>query len=101
MHLPLLFAALLFASAEGSLPDVEVENSNPEKPGQTRSDNGVKMILHYCPPGTFLMGSPADEPARDVYETQHKVTLTGGFWMAETEVTQGQWQQVMNLTLRQ
>ena len=101
MHLPLLFAALLIAPAEGSLPDVEVENSNPEKPGKTRSDNGVKMILHYCPPGTFLMGSPADEPARDAYETQHKVTLTEGFWMAETEVTQGQWQQVMNLTLRQ
>ncbi|MES2468107.1 MAG: formylglycine-generating enzyme family protein [Verrucomicrobiota bacterium] len=100
MHLPLLFAALLIASAEGSLPAVEAENSNPEKPGQTRSDNGVKMILHYCPPGTFLMGSPEDEPARDAYETQHKVTLTEGFWMAETEVTQGQWQQVMNLSLQ-
>ena len=99
MRLPLLFAAFFIASAEASLPGVEVEKSNPEKPGQPRSDNGVKLVLRYCPPGTFLMGSPADEPGRDTYETQHKVTLTEGFWMAETEVTQGQWQQVMNLTL--
>ena len=28
-------------------------------------------------------------------ETQRRVTITQGFWIAETEVTQGQWKSVM------
>lgn len=42
------------------------------------------------PPGTFTMGSPEDEPERDDYETQHTVTLTTPFEIAETEVTNQQ-----------
>jgi formylglycine-generating enzyme required for sulfatase activity len=41
------------------------------------------------------MGSPESEKRRSNNETQHKVTLTKGFWMAETEVTQEMWQAVM------
>lgn len=69
-------------------------------PGQMREDNGLKMPLHWCPPGSFVMGSPDTEAGRDSYETEHKVTLTKGFWMAETETTQGQWSAVMNTSLR-
>ena len=68
-------------------------------PGQTRQDNSLEMKLHWCPPGSFLMGSPESETGRDAYETPHKVTLTQGFWMGETEVTQGQWQQIMQRSL--
>ncbi len=46
------------------------------------------------------MGSPAEEPGRDESEVSHHVTLTQGFWIGETEVTQGQWQTVMKLSLR-
>ncbi len=53
------------------------------------------MALRYAPPGTFTMGSPEDEPGRDEVETQHQVELTRGFWIGETEVTQGQWQRLM------
>ncbi len=53
--------------------------------------NGVKMTLCWCPPGTFLMGSPATEAGRQEDEVQHEVTLTRGFWMAKTETTQAQW----------
>ena len=41
------------------------------------------------------MGSPTTEKGRFSNETQHKVVLTKGFWMGETEVTQGQWKAVM------
>jgi formylglycine-generating enzyme required for sulfatase activity len=46
-------------------------------------------------PGTFMMGSPEGEPDRDADEVQHRVTLTRDFLMQATEVTQGQYQEVM------
>ena len=57
--------------------------------------NGVEFAFRWCPPGTFTMGSPTDEEDRDSDETQHEITLTKGFWMMETEVTQKQWKAVM------
>ena len=57
---------------------------------------GLEMV--WCPPGKFLMGSPASEPDRQSNETQHEVTLTQGFWLGKTEVTQAQWQAVMGNT---
>ncbi len=53
--------------------------------------NGVMLDLVWCPPGTFMMGSPESELERSTIETQHQVTLTQGFWMGKYEVTQGQW----------
>ena len=38
------------------------------------------------------MGSPAYEPERSNNETQHPVTLSRGFWIAETPVTQALWE---------
>ncbi len=58
--------------------------------------NGVKMTLCWCPPGAFMMGSPATEAGREANEVQHEVTLTQGFWMAKTETTQGQWTALMS-----
>jgi formylglycine-generating enzyme len=55
---------------------------------------GVEMTFAFVPPGTFLMGSPATEPERTDDETQHRVTLTEGFWLAVHAVTQGQWEAV-------
>jgi len=56
---------------------------------------GVSLELVWIAPGTFVMGSPASESGREVDETQHRVTLTTGFWMGRYEVTQRQWQQIM------
>jgi len=59
---------------------------------------GVDVKFRWCPPTGakgFMMGSPPMEKERDSDETQHKVVLTKGFWMGETEVTQGQWEAVM------
>jgi formylglycine-generating enzyme required for sulfatase activity len=41
--------------------------------------------------GNLTMGSPADELGRDPDETQHQVTLTHGFYMQTTEVTNQQY----------
>lgn len=46
-------------------------------------------------PGSFVMGSPANEEGRFSDEVQHPVTLTQGFWLSDHEVTQGEYWAVM------
>jgi formylglycine-generating enzyme required for sulfatase activity len=51
--------------------------------------------LRWIEPGRFLMGSPPDEPERaDDEGPRHAVTLTRGFWLADTACTQLLWQAV-------
>jgi len=57
--------------------------------------NSLGMKFVWIPPGSFMMGSPKEEKLRHEEETQHKVTLTKGFYMGVDTVTQEQWQQVM------
>jgi formylglycine-generating enzyme required for sulfatase activity len=49
----------------------------------------------FISPGTFIMGSPEHEPGRGSDETQHEVTLTRGYFIQTTPVTQEQWKDVM------
>lgn len=57
------------------------------------------VAVRWVPPGRFTMGSPASEKGREANETlhelQHEVTLSRGFFLAETECTQAQWESVM------
>jgi formylglycine-generating enzyme required for sulfatase activity len=53
------------------------------------------MTFVYIPAGTFAMGSPPGESGRDPDEARHQVTLSRGFYMQTTEVTQEQWNAVM------
>lgn len=62
--------------------------------GQVWNKNSLAIPFRWCPPGTFTMGTPG---ATDD-ESPVSVTLTLGFWLAETEVTQGQWERVMGTT---
>jgi len=65
-------------------------------PWATASVSGMVVTFRYCPPGKFLMGSPASEEGRNNDEgPQHEVELTRGFWLGETPVTQSLWQAVM------
>jgi len=76
--------------------DIEWELTAP-RAKQTKVDAiaGIEFTFAYIAPGTFMMGSPSSEPGRDSDERQHRVTLTKGFYMQTTEVTQGQWKAVM------
>ncbi len=56
----------------------------------------ISMDMIFCPPGTFTMGSPTNETGRGTDETQHQVTLSHGFYLGKYEVTQAQYQAVMN-----
>ncbi len=57
----------------------------------------IRHVLRWIEPGTFMMGSPKDEADREslgVDETLHQVTLSEGFWLGATTVTQALWQAV-------
>jgi formylglycine-generating enzyme required for sulfatase activity len=62
--------------------------------------NSIGMIFVYIAPGTFMMGSPSDEPQRDSDEIQHDVQLTEGFCMQTTEVTNQQFVDFLNAVNR-
>ena len=52
--------------------------------------------LRWIEPGCFMMGSPEDEPERSSDEgPRHWVTLSRGFWLADSACTQALWQAVM------
>src|ERR1035441_10265655 len=56
--------------------------------------DGARYIL--IPPGSFNMGcSPGDSECRQDENPVHRVTITKGFWLAQTEVTQAAWVRVM------
>lgn len=44
------------------------------------------IAFRWCPAGTFTMGED---------DKKVEVTLTAGYWLGETEITQGQWQKLM------
>ncbi|MBQ9126485.1 MAG: SUMF1/EgtB/PvdO family nonheme iron enzyme [Thermoguttaceae bacterium] len=86
------------SSAQTSSPETSssVAWTGTPTPGTQNSleIKGATYNFRYCPAGTFTMGSPESESGRFSWENQHEVTLTRGFWMLETEVTQALWESV-------
>ncbi|MFO0954493.1 MAG: bifunctional serine/threonine-protein kinase/formylglycine-generating enzyme family protein [Isosphaeraceae bacterium] len=72
-----------------------------KSPGEEVEATGLKLVLCWCPAGTFVMGSPKDEPGHQADEEQVKVTLSRGFWLGKYEVTQAQWRSLMGTSLRE
>ena len=101
-HRPtLVFAGLLAAaaltvgaSAEDPLPPTPTKVSPAAAPlNRTIEKLGLELV--WIKPGTFVMGSPATETDRHKAEgPQTEVTLTQGFWLGKTPVTQGQYEAV-------
>lgn len=56
---------------------------------------GITQRFRYIEPNTFMMGSPEDEKGRYSNEDYHQVTLTQGYWLADTTCTQALWRAVM------
>jgi len=57
--------------------------------------NSIGMELIEIPAGKFTMGIPVGEKGRQENEAQITVTLIKPFSLGKTEVTQGQWKEVM------
>ncbi len=80
-------------------PANEVVPLQPEAPPAARAvkvnpKDGLRYIS--IPPGSFMMGcSPGDTECQDVEKPAHPVTLTQGFWIGQTPVTQAAFQRVM------
>ncbi|WP_432737419.1 formylglycine-generating enzyme family protein [Maridesulfovibrio sp. FT414] len=55
----------------------------------------VEQVMRWIRPGIFMMGSPEGEPERSGGEILHEVTLTKGYWLADTACTQELWTKVM------
>jgi formylglycine-generating enzyme required for sulfatase activity/dienelactone hydrolase len=65
-------------------------------PVEAVGPGGIAFVL--VPPGTFLMGSPDDEPGRKPDERLHPVTLTKPFYLAKHEVTVAQFRAFVEAT---
>ena len=90
-------ARVWVARAEGlmaKLKESEAVDRTRREVGESWT-NSLGMEFMWIAPGSFLMGSPADEEGRFADELQHEVRISEGFWMKKYEVTQGEWELVM------
>ena len=90
-YLPCLSLAVVLAS------HVSI-HAQPKQAPPKNFTNSIDMKFVWILPGTFMMGTPKEEEHSIVSfdkETQHKVTLTKGFYMGVYTVTQEEWQEIM------
>lgn len=57
--------------------------------------SGATLPVRWISAGSFEMGSPDSESGRVDDEVLHEVTLSDGYFIAETELTQQQWVSLM------
>ena len=62
-------------------------------PLEYKNETGMRFSL--VPAGTYLVGSPIAEAKRQKKEKQHLVTITKAYYIGVTEITQGEWLQVL------
>ena len=85
------FAFISTVVALASCFPIQAQPKDPPKP----FTNSIGMKFVWIPPGSFMMGSSKEEKERKDDETQHKVTLTKGYYLGAYHVTQEEWQAVM------
>lgn len=93
----LLLVAFVGAVAWFAAPSSVAPEPEPKQTNFTETAYGMSMKMIWVDGGTFKMGSNNGE---DDEMPIHDVTLDG-YWIAETEVTQAQWEAVMGTTIRQ
>jgi len=63
---------------------------------KTKVNAADGLTYVWIPPGTFQMGcSPEDSECKDLEKPAHSATLTQGFWIAQTLVTQAAYKKVI------
>ncbi len=90
------------------VPDDQGQNSQVDVPSPPKPfANSIGMTLVYVPPGEFMMGSrdSAEEVTKKGSANssnftdehpRHRVKITNGFYMGKKEVTQFQYEEIMN-----
>jgi len=92
----LLAAAMVATGCTKPKPVAKAVLTQSGREMVVRLRNDVTMKLVLVPAGSFLMGSPDNEPNRDRDEGPRRtVTLGKGFFVGVTEVTQEQYEAVM------
>lgn len=76
---------------------ITVFDGEPQGEQEFELVDGVGITMVWIPAGDFFMGSPVDEFERhDDEGPVHRVTIPHGFWMSRYELTQGQWEAVVD-----
>jgi formylglycine-generating enzyme required for sulfatase activity len=85
------------ATEKKAAPTVPRETTFPQpaqprdpKPGEIYTD-GFGLRFRWVPNGTFTVGSPETDPDRSQIEEMARSFANRGFWLAESELTQGFW----------
>ena len=55
----------------------------------------LELEMLWCEPGVFTMGSPDNEPGRQLNENQSRFALSKGFFLGKYEVTQEQYEKII------
>ena len=71
-----------------------LEQLEQEALHQHAEAQAVRLTMVKIPAGSFLMGSPEDEPQRSEDERPHHEVKLESFFMAQTPITQAQWRAV-------
>ncbi len=67
-----------------------IARAQPPAPGTVEENPKDQLKYVYIPPGTFMMGcSPGDSECADDERPAHRVVITRGIWLGQTEVTVG------------
>jgi len=84
----------LFASATAALAELaKIDADQPPVIAAAKPTTDL-IPLARIPAGSFLMGSPEDEPGRSKAEGPQREVTLAAFWMAQTPITQAQWREV-------
>ena len=80
-------SGIAFQEATGPAPKVGDYKLNPK--------DGLRYV--WVPPGNFTAGcSPGDKECYEDETPTRKITLTRGFWLGQTEVTQAAFRKIMD-----
>lgn len=97
------YAILLVFTGLQLSPQTVAPTGSPKaqapQPGQTEVNPADGLTYVWIPPGTFIMGcSPGDAECDVDEKPTHRVTITRGFRMGQTPVTQEAYQRVTGKT---
>jgi formylglycine-generating enzyme required for sulfatase activity len=100
MQPPALFLCVTLAAcacrvATAGTPDANDPGAMKRLKARDWTVPGINLAMRRIPAGSFTMGSPADEVARDNDEQQHKVKISKPFYMAIYETRQREYYPLM------